>query len=231
MSRKFADRFSGRAIQLRGSVLLLAAAFFLASLPVMAAASFSYLTQATNEIDAIYHGSADLSNEDSARIAKIACDAMVTLTKDPQFEKSVQYFLDRRSKENGAAARDLIVDLKKFSDVFLKNEQMQLDRQGLSLLTAIDTLSYAAWRRNRGDIQDVAAVNPAEAIASFRDAVCKLSEKSAGRIEARPIVFGIFGVAMIVVDLVGEFETAGLSTASVGLGGAIVYDAAKDIAK
>jgi hypothetical protein len=189
------------------------------------AAKFAYLRDAAREIVQISHSHTALSLDDAGRIAKIACEALTRLINDPDFKSAIQSIGGTKFQQNRAAGNQLIREVREFNEKFLTIEQENLRDVGYDPQTIKEILDSAEKIRSRAGDKDLTPKAVEEVIRNFQENVCKAALNVRNEEQAREIIIGFFGVALIVGDMAGEILTAGVGTApvvaSVGLGVAL----------
>ena len=187
---------------------------------VLAAASahaqhkpFSYLLDAAKEINHIKYSRSVTTQDDNAKIAKVACDALTQLTNDNDLVIAVSGLLfhpEVKEIPYRQAAAALIDNIGEFNATFLPAEHDLMHRQGLEYPAIIDALQVASRIRSRASIKDATA---AAILANINKAQSQVCEFAAGAVSDRQRIqttWTMGGILLLGVDLTAALAiTAG----------------------
>jgi hypothetical protein len=180
--------------------------------PASAAASFKYVAQAANEITMIDHSTLILSDEQKGRIAKIGCEALTRLVKDPDFNESLKGLLS--SKESGKAqaqAYDLLNNVDEFNEEFLRTEEKALQAAGLDFPTTVNALALVSTHRDVETLKDMTVARVVATILQAQSAVCTLKTHVITQEQATDTMWLILGGAIIAANVAATAATVGLA--------------------
>ena len=202
------------------------------ALPVAAKAAhrYGYLTEATNRMLALTGPGMSPSAGQLAQATSQACQALKLLQEDEQFEESLRDWA-ALSKRTDEERKPLRRDLSYFVTVFLVAEKRVLVKAGLTNEAADKIVSTATTVRDVG-LKELDPEELMRHIGNLEREICKGALKlyTIKNAQDRRSTFGrwamgIGGVALVVFDGVSALPTAGMATASMGLGGALMGSA------
>ncbi|MCC6914147.1 MAG: hypothetical protein IT566_10635 [Rhodospirillaceae bacterium] len=157
----------------------------------------------------------------------IACQAMLKLEGDKEFER-----LLRSQKRADAEARAILLgNLAQFRDFLLFERQVMIDNglsEAMATQLAIEIASYAKPAASSKIPPDQLLRD----LGRVRQATCTASEQAATSLKAEErwaiayrVGQGVIGTGIVVFNVAALTASSGVSTASVLVGGAIVQDA------
>lgn len=200
-----------------------------------AAHPYSYLIETTNEVLAIKRRSMHMSPEDARDIATRMCKTLQMLNQDPRFAADVDR-LAKVSIHSSASNEQLADNLSIFATAFGPDEAKALRDAGVDEDATIQLLMAAGAMR--ASLRK--PLDPEELHTNIRrltGEVCKAATTATDTIDdqrasqkrwrrIRRWGIGIGGLSLIGIDATATTLSAGASTASFALGGALVGAAA-----
>jgi hypothetical protein len=204
------------------------------------AASYEYLADATRKITNIDYAHVPLTPQDQAQIAEIACDTLGRLMGDPNFQRDIKTMMNEYYQKNSAAAQRFLGDIVAFSREFVRSEREQLLKAGFDPDVVGPTLLVAGMQRGQTKLDTVTENRIFEQIDQLRKAACALRDDLSKGLQTAVtekrvelVIFGLFGVIMIVADATTELGSAGaatpVATLSTALGLAATQDAVREL--
>lgn len=164
------------------------------------AVDFPYLSQGINRINNIFHKSPSLSDEDLLDVARIACNTITELVKDPEFDQMIERLSASKLAATPEDLRQIFRDLNQLS-AFLEIEYMQARANGYSALTSFDMINSILAT----PVESISPQEPAYIAANIRtlrSRFCDIAYGSKVNTEqAEAIRHGVFGVGVFVIDV------------------------------
>jgi len=205
---------------------------------------YGYLVDATNKISDVYYQPGRPSEDDLARIARTACDALTRLAADANFRADLMRIAAARSPDQQQRqVEDLRKELQPFINRFLVLEKDQLLAEGFDRRMVDATIFQLELNRTRPPAQRATVVEAQiEQVGMLANAACKLADTLAKGVRNRAIahtalsaiVMGLGGIALMAVDVAGEVPSAGVETpvavVSVHMGVEMVLEGGREAA-
>lgn len=197
-------------------------ALALTTVPVRAQPKpFGYLVDTANEMKRIEYSHAVVSPEDKAKIARMACDALARLSKDPDLPAAVE--ATRKIKIDPGAAAALLENLREFDTTFLRTEAEWMRQQGLEYPAIVDTLQVALKTRPETRIKDVTPETILSNVNRAQSQVCEFAQRAVSDRQFAQTKWTYGGIVLIGVDLaVAIGIAAGTAGAGMPAAGTVV---------
>jgi hypothetical protein len=196
-----------------------------------------YLKNATNEIYQLENRSVEPSASELQRVATTACKALERLLQDPEFKADLDRFDKKRSKDVDVQ-NQIRSGLNAFINSFASPETELLLKAGISQQAASDIMLCAAFFHDSaakapGPVEFFSQIERLKGdICTAAESMAKAEGQKKSMTERRKLLrkwaLGLGGVALAAIDVATEIETAGLATASVAFGAAVLQEALKE---